>query len=112
VLTNKRLETNSSAVVVQAVRNGVGVAALPTAILSVEPDLVMLDLPPLSPARLWLAHHREAVRPARVRLVKEWLKSIFDPRTRPWYRSEFVHPRDFAHEGVSVGRNGVLREKA
>ena len=31
----------------------------------------------------------------RVKLVKDWLKSIFDPKTRPWYREEFVHPRDF-----------------
>ena len=45
-----------------------------------------------------LVHHRDAVRPARVRLVKDWLKSIFDPKTRPWYRSEFVHPNDFAAE--------------
>jgi hypothetical protein len=27
--------------------------------------------------------------------VKDWLKTIFDPRTRPWYRSEFVHPSEF-----------------
>jgi DNA-binding transcriptional LysR family regulator len=95
-LTHKRIETNSSAVVVQAVLNGVGIAAMPTAIASVEPDLVMLDVLRVGPAKLWLVHHRDAVRPARVRLVKDWLKSIFDPRTRPWYRSEFVHPDDFA----------------
>jgi DNA-binding transcriptional LysR family regulator len=95
VLTHKRIETNSSAVVVQAVLNGVGVGAMPTAIASVEPDLVMLDVLQVGPAKLWLVHHRDAVRPARVRLVKDWLKSIFDARTRPWYRSEFVHPRDF-----------------
>ena len=97
-LTHKRIETNSSAVVVQAVLNGVGIGAMPTAIASVEPDLVMLDVLTVGPAKLWLVHHRDAVRPARVRLVKDWLKAIFDPRTRPWYRSEFVHPDDFAAE--------------
>jgi len=96
VLTHKRIETNSSAVTVQAVVNGVGIGAMPTAIASVEPDLVMLDVLTVGPAKLWLVHHREAARPARVRLVKDWLKSIFDPRTRPWYRSEFVHPSEFA----------------
>jgi DNA-binding transcriptional LysR family regulator len=94
-LTHKRIETNSSAVVVQAVLNGVGIGAMPTAIASVEPELVMLDVLQVGPAKLWLVHHRDAARPARVRLVKDWLKSIFDPRTRPWYRSEFVHPNDF-----------------
>ncbi len=97
-LTHKRIETNSSAVVVQAVLNGVGIGAMPTAIASVEPDLVMLDVLKVGPAKLWLVHHRDAARPVRVRLVKDWLKSIFDPKTRPWYRSEFVHPDDFAEQ--------------
>lgn len=97
-LTHKRIETNSSSVVVQAVLNGVGIGAMPTAIASVEPELVMLDVLTVGPAKLWLVHHRDAVRPARVRLVKDWLKAIFDPRTRPWYRSEFVHPDDFAEQ--------------
>ncbi len=97
-LTHKRIETNSSSVCVQAVLNGVGIGAMPTAIASVEPDLVMLDVLTVGPAKLWLVHHRDAARPARVRLVKDWLKAIFDPRTRPWYRSEFVHPDDFAAE--------------
>ncbi|HEY3948315.1 LysR family transcriptional regulator [Phenylobacterium sp.] len=95
-LTHRRIETNSSAVVIEAVRNGVGIGAMPTSIASVLPDLVMLDVLKVGPAKLWLVHHRDAVRPARVRLVKDWLKSIFDARTRPWYRAEFVHPRDFA----------------
>ena len=67
----------------------------PTAIASLMPDLVRLDVLKVGPAKLWLVHHREAARPARVKLVKDWLKSIFDGRTRPWYRSEFVHPDDF-----------------
>jgi DNA-binding transcriptional LysR family regulator len=94
-LTHRRIETNSSAVVVQAAINGVGIAACPTAIASVAPGLVMLDVLKVGPAKLWLVDHRGSVRPMRVRLVKAWLKSIFDPRTRPWYRSEFIHPNDF-----------------
>lgn len=96
VLTQKRIQTNSSAVVVQAVKYGIGIGGLPTAILSVEPDLVMLDnIPPLAPAKLWMVYHQEASRSARVRAVADWLRAIFDGRTRPWYRAEFVHPRDF-----------------
>jgi DNA-binding transcriptional LysR family regulator len=109
VLTHKRIETNSSAVAVQAVVNGVGIGAMPTAIASVQPDLVMLDVLTVGPAKLWLVHHREAARPARVRLVKDWLKSIFDARTRPWYRSEFVHPSDFG-EAIQPGAAGKARK--
>lgn len=96
VLIDKRMETNSSAVVVEAVRNGAGIAALPTAIAATEPDLVMLDMPALSPARLWLVHHRDGARAARVKAVKDWLKQVFDPRTQPGFREEFIHPREFA----------------
>lgn len=94
-LTNKRIETNSSAVVVQAVKSGAGIAGMPTAILAVEPSLVMLDLPALPAAKLWLVHHRDIGRAARIQVVVNWLKSVFDPATAPWYRREFVHPRDF-----------------
>lgn len=96
VLIDKRMETNSSAVVVQAVRNGVGIAAMPTAIAAADPDLVMLDMQPLAPARLWLVHHRDGARAARVRAVKDWLKQVFDPKAKPWFREDFIHPRDFA----------------
>jgi DNA-binding transcriptional LysR family regulator len=96
VLTHKRLETNSSAVVVQAVRTGVGIGGLPTGAVATEPNVVMLDIETVGPVKLWLVHHVDATRSARVRVVKEWLKSIFDRRTRPWFREEFVHPRDFA----------------
>ncbi len=109
-LTHKRIETNASAVVIEAVRNGVGIGAMPTAVASVLPDLVMLEgVFQVGPAKLWLVHHREAGRPARVQLVKDWLKSIFDPRTKPWYRAEFVHPRDFAAESARAPR--PIRER-
>lgn len=102
VLAHKHIQSNSSAVVVQAVKSGIGIGSLPTAILSVEPDLVMLErLSPLAPLKLWLVHHREAARSARVRAVVDWLKVIFDGRTHPWYRAEFVHPREFANPAAA-----------
>jgi DNA-binding transcriptional LysR family regulator len=115
VLTKKHIQTNSSAVVVQAVKNGIGLAALPTAIVAVEPNLVMIDgIPPVAPAKLWMVHHREAARSARVRAVADWLKTIFDARTRPWYRHEFVHPRDFqqAAKAAPSQRTAVLAKRA
>ena len=114
VLTHKHVQTNSSAVVVQAVKHGIGIAALPTAILAVEPDLVMLELPPMAPAKLWMVHHREAARSARVRAVADWLRAIFDARARPWYRHEFVHPRDFqqAAKAAPSHRVAVLAKRA
>jgi len=95
-LAHKRIETNSSAVSFAAIRHGAGIGPMPTAILSLEPSLIMLNVPPLEPLRLWLTHHRDVARSARIRCVVDWLKDVFDPRTKPWYRAEFVHPREFA----------------
>jgi DNA-binding transcriptional LysR family regulator len=95
-LAQKRIQTNCSAVSFAAVKNGAGIGAMPTAILSLEPDLIMLDLPPLPTLKLWLAHQREGARSARIRCVVDWLQDLFDPRIKPWYREEFVHPREFA----------------
>lgn len=89
------IETNSSAVTMEAVRRGAGVAVLPTAIHTVAPDLVMIDPAPVSKIQLWLCYHRDAMKTTRLRVVAEWLKSIFDPRHNPWFRDEFVHPSKF-----------------
>jgi DNA-binding transcriptional LysR family regulator len=92
---HKRIETNSSAVSFAAIQQGAGLGPLPTAILSLDPTLVMLDVPLRASAILWLVYHRDVSRSARIRCVADWLKEVFDPRTKPWYRAEFIHPREF-----------------
>ena len=94
--SHKRIETNSSSLSFAAVRYGVGLGVLPTAALLFEPTLVRLETPPQTPVKLWLVHHRDVARSARIRCVIDWLKDVFDPREQPWYRAEFVHPREFA----------------
>jgi DNA-binding transcriptional LysR family regulator len=95
-LAQVSFESNCSAATLAAIKNGAGIGALPTAIHEVEPDLVMLDLPHGVKATLWMCVHSDAVRTARIRRVMDWMTSIFDQRTKPWYRSEFVHPSEFA----------------
>ena len=34
-------------------------------------------------------------RSARVRRVIDWVKEVLDAKTKPWFRAEFVHPREF-----------------
>lgn len=96
-MVSMRIETNSSAVSFSAVKHGAGVGLMPTAILPLEPSLVMLDTPYLGRLKLWLCYHRDVARSARIRRVIDWVREVFDPKTMPWYREEFVHPRDFMH---------------
>jgi len=95
-LIQRRVETNSSAVSFAAVKSGAGIGLMPTAVLAMDSSLVMLETDDHPQLRLWLVHHRESGHATRVRCVIDWLKDVFDARTKPWYRAEFVHPRDFA----------------
>jgi len=55
----------------------------------------MLDLEPLSHPRLFLRHRHMIENQRRVKLVKDWLMDVFDSTDQPWFREEFVHPKDF-----------------
>jgi hypothetical protein len=68
---------------------------LPTYVATFEPELVMLDLEPMAHPVLFLRHEPVALRQSRVQRVKEWLQKVFDPTHQPWYREEFIHPREF-----------------
>lgn len=94
-LANVGLATNSSSVLIEAVRAGAGVASLPSAVSTFAPDLVMLDLPPMARLELRMCVHRDVVGAARIQRVVDWLKEVFDARTKPWFRAEFVHPSAF-----------------
>lgn len=94
-LSSPSMVSNSSTMMLHAIQQGAGIGAIPTAIVAVAPDLVMLDIPPLATSTLWLCHHREATKAGRVAKVAEWVTSIFDARERPWFRPEFIHPREF-----------------
>jgi DNA-binding transcriptional LysR family regulator len=95
-LSQFAFETNSSAALVNALRGGAGVATAPTYILSTAPELVMIGEERSVPIRLWMIVHQQARNAARVTRVADWLKQIFDTRTNPWFRDEFVHPTEFA----------------
>lgn len=94
-LANVSFESNCSAATLAAIRNGAGIGALPTAIHEVAPELVMLDLPQQLKTTLWMCVHRDAVRTARIKRVTDWMGVLFDQRTKPWFRTEFVPPSEF-----------------
>lgn len=95
-LSAPSLVLNSSTAMLHAIQRGAGIGAIPTAIVPMVPGLVMLEIPPLAAATVWLCHHREAIKSPRVARVAEWISSLFDARERPWFRKEFVHPSEFA----------------
>ena len=76
-----RLRTNSMPALVAAVRNGVGLAVLPTTWGQVEASLERLfDLPEVPSRPMWLLIQPEAWERAAVQVVATRLKELLDPR--------------------------------
>lgn len=112
MMTHARLQTNSSAVSFNAVRQGVGMGPMPTAVLAFDPTLEMLGVMPNGPVTLWLAYRREIARSTRVKHVVGWIEEIFDPKTQPWYRHEYVAPSEFQPElERHLARRGLAAER-
>jgi DNA-binding transcriptional LysR family regulator len=108
-LAVNHLLTNSSAALIMAVASGAGIGSMPTAVESLGLNLVMLNLEPAAHPVVWLRHHPAATRQGRVQRVKEWVTRAFDATHQPWFRDEYIHPRDFDRE---VGRSHTGPERA
>jgi len=89
------VRTNSSAAQLAAVRAGAGIAAMPTYVAAVAPELIPLE-PPLN-LRFDVYATYQPGGPERedVRALLAWLQRCLRPEDNPWFRHEFVHPRDF-----------------
>jgi DNA-binding transcriptional LysR family regulator len=109
-LAESHFVSNSSAATYMAVRSGAGVGALPTYVVALAPELVMLDIEPLTHPVLYLRHRPALEHQRRVKLVKDWLLNVFDATHQPWFREEYIHPADF-HRYASKQR-GVYAEGA
>ncbi len=86
------IKTNSSIGVLYAVERGAGMGFLPTASVALGAPLVAVDLGVHHHADLWLTYHKEFRSSDRHKIVIDWLKKIFDPKTYPCFRDEFIHP--------------------
>jgi DNA-binding transcriptional LysR family regulator len=88
------IKTNSSIGVLYAVERAAGVGFLPSAVIAMGVPLVAVDMGVSHHADLWLTYHKEFRNSDRHKIVIDWLKKIFDPKTYPCFRDEFIHPND------------------
>jgi DNA-binding transcriptional LysR family regulator len=86
------IKTNSSVGVLYAVERGAGVGFLPTSSIALGAALVAVDMGVSHHADLWLTYHKEFRNSDRHKIVIDWLKKIFDPKTYACFRDEFIHP--------------------
>jgi DNA-binding transcriptional LysR family regulator len=90
--------TNNSTALLWAIIKGVGIGWSPTYMHAMGPQMVPIDLDLIFSFDVWLAYHADAAQIPRVRRLLDWVRESFDPRKYPWFRDEFIHPRDLPKE--------------
>ncbi len=90
-----RLFTNSSAALVENVRQGAGIALLPSYLSAFEDGIVPLDIDLRFETPFWLCYAPESAGKRGVRTAIEFLKHIFNRRAMPWFADDYVPPAAF-----------------
>lgn len=89
------LQTNVASALVWAVVNGAGLGMVPTYLSVMDCPLVPVDVGNIRFAfDIWLTFHPEVGEIPRVRRLISFLVEAFDPKHNPWFRDDFIHPRD------------------
>jgi DNA-binding transcriptional LysR family regulator len=98
------IRTNAGSAHYWSIAKGAGIGMLPTYAAAIGAQVVPLDIGLYRPVDIWLAYHPDAGRIPRVRRMLDWIIDSFDPKKFPWFRDEFIHPRDLPDrlEGEAV----------
>ena len=96
------MKTNIVGAYYWAIANGTGIGVFPTYACALGGKMIPLEVELNRPSDIWLSYHPGSGRIPRVRNMIDWLVDAFDPARFPWFRDEFVHPREF--EAAYVGK--------
>jgi DNA-binding transcriptional LysR family regulator len=93
------IRTNGSSSLLFAIEKGAGIGGLPTYSLALGANVVPVDVKLNHHLDIWLTYHPSLKDVTRVATVVSWLKGIFSPKRYPWFRDEFIHPRELREVG-------------
>jgi len=88
------VRTNTGSAHYWSIAKGAGIGMLPTYASAIGAPVIPLDIGLHRPVDIWLAYHPDAGRIPRVRTMLDWIIESFDPKKFPWFRDEFIHPKD------------------
>jgi DNA-binding transcriptional LysR family regulator len=88
------MRNNVSTAHLWAVVRGAGIGWLPTYVPAMGDPLIPLDIGHNFEFDVWISYHPEAKSIERVRKLIDWAVDSFDGKKYPWFRNEFVHPRE------------------
>jgi DNA-binding transcriptional LysR family regulator len=98
------MRTNVSSANYWAVANGAGIGVFPTYACALDGKIIPLEVELRQPYDIWLSYHPGSSRIPRVRYMIDWLIEAFNPARFPWFKDEFIHPREFkpVYKGESL----------
>jgi DNA-binding transcriptional LysR family regulator len=88
------MRNNVSTAHLWSIAKGAGIGWLPTYVPALGDPLIPLDIGVQFELDIWLAYHPDAKKIPRVKQLIDWTVQSFDGRKYPWFRDEFVHPKD------------------
>jgi DNA-binding transcriptional LysR family regulator len=89
------MKTNVSSANYWAVANGAGIGVFPSYACALGGKMIPLEVELNRFFDIWLSYHPGSGRIPRIRHMIDWLVEAFNPAKYPWFKDEFVHPRDF-----------------
>ena len=92
------LRSNASSAVFYAVERGAGIGALPTYSCALDAAVIPVDIGIHLSFDIWLTYHPDVRKSKRIAQVIDWVRSIFDPHHYPWFRDDFIHPRELVKQ--------------
>lgn len=92
------MRTNVSSAHLWAIAKGAGIGFLPTYVHAIAARIVPIDVGLNFQFDIHLTYHADAAGIPRVRRMIDWLVESFDPKRFPWFRDEFIHPKDLPKE--------------
>jgi len=88
------VRTNASAAHFYAVEMGLGIGALATYAVPLGADLIPVDMGFRHHIDIWMTYNPDVKSVRRVAIFIDWIRSLFDTKKYPWFKDEFIHPKD------------------
>ena len=99
------IRNNVSSAHYWSIAKGAGIGFLPTYATALGAAVSPVEIPgAYFPSDIWLAYHPDAARIPRVRRLLDWVIESFSPQKFPWFRDEYIPPKDLPE---SVGEAAV-----
>jgi len=100
--------TNTSTAHYWAVAKGAGIGMLPTYLWAIGARVEPVEIGLHTQYDIWMVYHPDSRKIGRIGATIDWLKTLFDPKTFPWFRDEFIPPERLTGASKDTARPNLF----